>query len=74
MVVSPIRFCIHNPVASPLANRGESVRSSIQTSSRERTRSLPNRNLNLCDKDLAAKAPGNLGRVRGLEEQRERFH
>jgi hypothetical protein len=44
-----------------------------QTSPPTRTRSLPNRNLDLRYKDFAAEAPGNFGRVGGLEKQGECF-
>jgi hypothetical protein len=43
-----------------------------QTSKPEMTRSLPNRHLNLRDKNLAVEAPGNFGCVRSLEEQSKR--
>src|ERR1039457_1843376 len=44
-----------------------------QISEPERTRSLPNRNLNLGHEDLVVKAPGDFGRGRRLEEQRNRL-
>jgi hypothetical protein len=39
-----------------------------QTSSPDRTRSLPNRNLNLRNEDLTAESSGHFGWVGGLEE------
>jgi hypothetical protein len=66
---------LHDPVASALADRDKSVTFRIrQTSSPERMRSLPNRNLNLRYKDFFAEAPGNFGLIGGLEEQRECFN
>ena len=73
-VVFPVRLCMIRwlPRCRAAANR---FRSRIwQTSSPERTRSLPNRNLDLRDEDLGAQTVANFGRVRSLEEQRKRFY
>ena len=44
-----------------------------QTSSPERTRRLPNRNLSLRHEDFAVKAAADFGRVRRYEKQSERL-
>src|ERR1022692_2945769 len=44
-----------------------------QISEPERTRSLPNRNLNLSHEDFVAKTPGDFRRVGHFEEQRKRL-
>ena len=70
MVVPSERFCrirwlpCCRTAANPCCSR---IR---QTSEPERTRSLPNRNLNLSDKDLVVKAAGNFGRGGGFEKER----
>jgi len=51
-----------------------SFRSRIrQISEPERTRSLPNRDLNLGNEDFVVKAAGDFGRGRRFEEQRDRL-
>jgi hypothetical protein len=68
IVVSRVRFCMMRwlprcrTATNPLCSR------IWQTSSPERTRSLPNRNLDLGDEDLTVEAPGYFGRVGRLEE------
>jgi len=54
-------------IANPFCSR---IR---QTSEPERTRSLPNRHLNLSHEDFVVKAPRDFGRVGRFEEQRERL-
>ncbi len=74
MVVSSVRFCITRwlPQWRTATNP---FRSSIrQTSSPKRTRSLPNRNLDLGNKDFVAEAAGDLGGIRGFEEQGKCLH
>ena len=44
------------------------------TSEPERTRSLPNRHLNLSHENFAVKASGDFGRGGRFEEQRERLN
>src|SRR5947209_1843553 len=74
MVVSSARFCIirwlprWRIATNPFPSR---IR---QTSSPERTRTLPNRNLNLRHENLTAETAGNFGWVGGLEEQRKCFY
>lgn len=46
----------------------------MQTSRPERTRSLPNRNLDLSDNQLPAVPPAHLSRLCCLEKQRQGFH
>jgi hypothetical protein len=43
----------------------------LQISDPERTRSLPNRDLNLSHENLVARAPGDFGRGGSFEEQRQ---
>ena len=44
-----------------------------QVSEPERTRSLPNRHLDLRHEDFAAEAPGDFGRVCALEKESKRL-
>ena len=73
IVVVSKRFCMirwlprWRTAANPFCSRMR------QISEPERTRSLPNRNLNLGHEDLVVKAPGDFGRGRRLEEQRDRL-
>jgi len=57
----PIFLRLHDSMAAALANRNKSVLSSIfETSVPERTRSLPNRHLDLRDKNFAVQAACDL--------------
>ncbi len=68
VVVSPAFFCIirwlplWRTVVNPFCSN------ILQTCDPERSFSLPNRDLNLSDKDLAMEPASNLRRVRRLEE------
>jgi hypothetical protein len=69
-----LQALLHDPMAASLADCDESVCSRIrQTSDPERTRSLPNRDLNLSHENLVARAPGDFGRGGSFEEQRKRL-
>jgi len=73
VVVVSKRFCMirwlprWRTAANPFCSR---IR---QTSEPERTRSLPNRNLNLSHEDFVAKTPGDFRRVGHFEEKRKRL-
>jgi hypothetical protein len=54
-------------------DRTRIVRGSDKSSEPERTRSLPNRDLDLRHENFAVKAPGDFGRIGRFEEQRERL-
>lgn len=73
VVVSPARFCI--TIWLPRRRTSTNPRSARtrQTSSPDRTRSLPNEYLDLRDENLAVEAPGDFRGIRGLEEQLQRF-
>jgi len=64
---SPFNPFLHDPVASPLAGQRETVL--LQT----RTRSLPNRDLDLGYEYFAMKSAGNLGSRCGFKEERKRL-
>ena len=69
-----LQTLLHDPMAASLADCDESVFSRIrQISDPERTRSLPNRNLNLRHENFVAGAPGDFGRGGSFEEQRKRL-
>ena len=65
---------LHDRVAASLAYRGESVLCQVrQTSWPDRTRSLPNRYLDLSNEDLSVRSAGGLRQGCGLEEPGEGF-
>jgi hypothetical protein len=67
-----LQTLLRDPVAAALANRGDPIPFQNQTTSEpERTRSLPNRYLDLGHKNLPVKSPVDFGRG-GFEEQCER--
>ena len=69
VIVSPLLHHLMTPSFRTAANPFCS--SMRQISDPERTRSLPNRNLDLSYENLVAKTPCDFGRVGCLEEQRE---
>lgn len=70
----PLRLQLHDSVTAALAHSDYPRPSRIlQAPAPERTRSLPNGHLNLCDKDLAVQPPRNFGRRGGLKEKRQGF-
>ena len=73
VVVAPIFRCIIRWLPRWRTETNPFCSSIRHTSEPDRTRSLPNRNLNLRYKDFAVKSTGNLGFVGRLEKQRQRF-
>ena len=67
-----LQTLLHDLMAASLAYSGKPFCSRMrQTSEPERTRSLPNRHLNLRHEDFAMEAPADFGRSRRFEEQCE---
>lgn len=71
IVVSSIRFCMIRWLPRSRIATNPFCSSTRQTSSPDRTRSLPNGNLDLGDEHLAAETPDNFGPVGGFEEKSE---
>ena len=69
VVVSPTLFCIIRWLPLWRTATNPFCSSIRQTCDPERTLSLPNRNLNLSDKDLIVEPASDLRRVRRLEEK-----